>query len=180
MSNKKLKLEINPEIKEIFKRFNIPIQDGICYLLSLYYDMDPSYIPEGLKRKILTAGIIKIDYTSQSIVWEVDLFEQSQKDFEWIGEWMDLFKEINPERRGVKSDVVKRMKKFSLNNPFTSVEDIMDATKLYLKGVTEAKYCKKSSKFIYEIDGTSMLSEYLELLKKNKEAAKKDYDTNVI
>ena len=46
MSKKKLILDINPEIRQIFISKNIPVHDGVTYLLCLYYGVTPSFFPE--------------------------------------------------------------------------------------------------------------------------------------
>lgn len=168
MSN--ITLNFNSEIRRIFREKNISIHDGLTYLLSLYYGTSPSYIPETLERRVLACGIVNKNYESNEIEWRVPLFEEQEVGFEWIGEWMDLFKTVNPERRGTKKYVLSRMKKFFVNNPAIRKDDIFEATKLYLKGVSDPRYCKKSHKFIYEQDGSSMLNDYVENLKRRQES----------
>ena len=162
MAKKQILLDINPEIREIFIDKSIPVHDGIAFLICLYYGISPSYIPIELERKILSCNIVTKDYVSDTISWNVNLFEEQETGFEWVSEWMDMFKEVNPERRGVKSDVLRRMKKFFVNNPSIRRDDVMKATQTYLKSVSEPIYCKKSHKFIYEQDGTSMLKDYVD------------------
>ena len=89
---------------------------------------------------------------------------------------MDLFKAKNPERRGVKADVLKRMKKFFVNNPSVRKDEVFQATENYLKNVSEPIYCKKSHKFIYEIDGTSMLKDYVDGLSRAEEVKRADLE----
>lgn len=177
--SKRMKLEVNSEIKEILFKNAIPVQDGVSYLVNLYYELEPSYIPDELKRKILAINIVSKDYSSGLMVWKVNLFEETETGFEWISEWMDLFKKVNPDRRGVKSDVLKRMKKFFINNPSIRKDDIFAATEYYLGSLGDPKYCKKSHKFIYEIDGTSLLLDHLSKVEENKEFTEK-YNKNVI
>ena len=176
MSKKQLILEINPEIRTIFNSKGIPIQDGVTYLLCLYYGLSPSYIPEELSRKILATNIVTKDYSSDTIKWNINLFEEQEIGFEWVSEWMDLFKAKNPERRGVKADVLKRMKKFFVNNPSVRKDEVFQATENYLKSVSEPIYCKKSHKFIYEIDGTSMLKDYVDGLSRAEEVKRADLE----
>ena len=89
---------------------------------------------------------------------------------------MDLFKAKNPERRGVKADVLRRMKKFFVNNPSIRKDEVFQATENYLKSVSEAIYVKKSHKFIYEQDGTSMLKDYVDGLSKAQEVKRADLE----
>lgn len=179
MSKKQITLDINSEIRTIFSSKGIPIHDGVAYLLCAYYGLRPSYIPEELERRILSSNIITKDYSSDTIKWLVPLFEEQETGFEWVTEWMDLFKEVNPTRRGVKSDVLRRMKKFFVNNPSVRKDEVMKATKDYLRSISDPIYCKKSHKFIYELDGTSMLKDFVEKLVKDQEV-EDIYDEDII
>lgn len=51
MSKKKLILDINPEIRQIFISKNIPVHDGVAYLLCLHYGVTPSFIPDDLEEE---------------------------------------------------------------------------------------------------------------------------------
>ena len=104
------------------------------------------------------------------------MFEETESGFEWISDWMDLFKNVNPERRGVKADVLRRMKKFFVNNPSIRKEQVLEATKMYLKTVDNPTYCKKSHKFIYEQDGSSMLLDFVERIDSNRAAIQNKFD----
>lgn len=162
MSRKRMTLEINSEVRDILISNHIPVHDGISYLLCLYYGTVPSFIPQELERKVLATNIVTKDYKTDDLKWNKNLFEEGESGFEWIGEWMDLFKNVNPERRGTKADVLRRMKKFFVNNPSVRKEEIFEATNNYLRGVSDPIYCKKSHKFIYEMDGSSMLLDYVQ------------------
>lgn len=161
MSKGQITLTFNSEIRTIFNSQGIPIHDGLAYLMCLYYGIEPSFIPKELERRVLACRIVGKDYTSGEIKWHISLFEEGESGFEWIGEWMDKFKKINPERRGVKADVLRRMKKFFVNNPAIRKDEVYAATDEYLESVSNATYCKKSHKFIYEQDGSSMLLDYV-------------------
>jgi len=176
MSRRIITLDFNSEIREIFRRYSIPLHDGLSYLLCLYYGTDPSFIPESLESKVLATRIVTKDYETGEVKWNVSLFEETESGFEWIGEWMDLFKKVNPERRGTKADVLRRMKKFFVNNPSVRSEDVFEATKMYLKTIKDPVYCKKSHKFIYEQDGSSMLLDYVERIPDNRKVTKMQND----
>ena len=165
MGRKKIMLTINSKVKEILSLNRIDSHDGLSYLLCIYYGLEPTYLPETLKNKVLASKIITKDYSTGEIIWNEALFEESVKGYEWVKEWMDLFKQVNPARRGVKSYVITRMKRFFVNNPEIRVEQVMDATKKYLSTVDNPAYCKNSHKFIYEADGSSMLESYIDQIK---------------
>lgn len=179
MSKKRIITDFNSEIKEILAKYNIPVHDGISYLLCLYYGTDPSFVPKELERKVLATNIVTKDYASDALTWNVALFDEQETGFEWVGEWMDLFKNVNPERRGVKSDVLRRMKKFFVNNPAIRKDEVFEATRNYLRSISDPIYCKKSHKFIYEIDGSSMLLDYVDKLESDRER-KQALDDDVI
>lgn len=179
MSRKKITLEFNSEIKSILDSSNISLHDGLSYLLCLHYGTDPSYIPEGLARKVLACGIVTKDYEQDILKWNYGLFEEQETGFEWVSEWMDLFKTVNPQRRGVKGEVLRRMKKFFINNPAVRKDQVFTATRNYLNSLSDSIYCKKSHKFIYEIDGSSMLLDYVEKIEEIKKV-QKNYDDEVI
>ena len=161
MSKNQIILNFNSEIRSILSAQHIPIHDGLAYLMCIHYGISPSFIPEELERKVLACRIVGKDYTNEEYKWHIPLFEETETGFEWIGEWMDMFKKVNPERRGVKADVLRRMKKFFVNNPAVRKDEVIAATQEYLDSISNGTYCKKSHKFIYEIDGSSMLLDYV-------------------
>lgn len=175
----RIKGNFNSEIKSILISKNLSVHDGISFLLCLYYGTQPSYIPKELEKKILASGIVTKNYGTDEIVWKIKLFDEQETGYEWVKEWMDLFKAKNPERRGIKRDVLIRMKKFFVNNPSIRKDEVISATKLYLKGVDNPRYCKKSHKFIYEQDGTSMLLDYVNQLTEQTTRQKK-YNSDII
>jgi len=162
-------ININSEVINLLKEEKVNVEDGISILTILYYNLKPSFIPEILLNKVLSLGIIDKDYTTNTLIWKKPLFEESVTGFEWVTEWMDLFKKVNPERRGTKADVIRRMKKFFVNNPSIRTDEVFEATKTYLRSLGDSQYCKKSHKFIYEQDGTSMLLQFIEAKKEEKE-----------
>lgn len=175
----RISFNVNSEIKTILDRKSIPRHDGITYLLCLHYGLDPSFIPEEFKRRVLASGIATIEFPSGTVKWNTPLFNEQEIGFEWVSEWMDLFKAVNSGRRGVKSEVLKRMKRFFVNNPAIRKDDVFRATKKYLGEVTSPQYCKKSHKFIYEIDGTSMLLDYCSGLRTSSEEQTR-YEEDII
>jgi len=113
--------------------------------------------------------IFNRDTKTNEVKWLVPLFGDDDKGLEWVTEWMNLFKEVNPERRGSKKDVIDRFDRFFKQYPLFTKNEIFNATKYYLNGLRDPQYCKKSHKFIYDIEG-SMLLDHLEVLQKSQEA----------
>lgn len=163
-----MRLEINEKIKLLLKDNSIRLDDGITYLLSIYYGLSPTYIPDTIRAKVNSLNIFTIDYVGNFVTWKEPLFDNIENNFEWVGDYMDLFKVINPDRRGVKKIVIKKFKEFLRDNPFTSVDEIFEATKLYISTVTKPEYIMMSQYFINK-DGGSMLEEYLHKIRENKD-----------
>lgn len=157
-------MKINEAIKDILKEHQLPLGDGIACLLMMYFDYKPSYLPKEIEERIKRTGIIKADPT-HTIQWVVPLFEEQVTGFEWITDWMQFFGNVNKERRGSKSSVASRMKKFFVTYPDIRQQDVITATKLYISTVDNPKYIKKSEKFIFEgvgLEKTSLLKEWVD------------------
>ena len=157
---------INNEIKEILTENGIRPDDGISFLLSLYFDLKPVYIPNRLKLDILTTGIIEYDNKTDTLIWKKRLFEEQMTGFEWVKEYRDSFKQINPDRAGDLNTCVARFKKFFSKYPQYRVEDIKEAVNAYFRSVSSPKYLMKSHKFIYEGNATTGSSELLTWLER--------------
>lgn len=159
---------LNPRIKSIFASFNIPIADGYAYLLSIYYDVKPSYTPVELVEKIKRTRILVFDEQSKTLNWIIPLFEEQVIGFEWVKDWIDKFEAINKDRKGTYKSVAARMKTFFVNNPSIRQDDVMGATDLYLRTIINPTYLKTSHKFIYEGVGAEKISHLLEWIEKYK------------
>ena len=98
--------------------------------------------------------------------------EEKQKDkFNWVENFRNLFKEVNPDRWGTLSTCKERMKKFFSENPEVRVDEVINATIMYLKN-TDRRYIMKSHKFIYDGAGTSRNSTLEEWIEKFREVSK--------
>ena len=95
---------------------------------------------------------------------------QSADKFKWVSKFRDLFKQVNPDRWGTLSTCKERMKKFFSENPEVRVDEVMDATIMYLKN-TDRRYIMKSHKFIYDGVGTSRNSTLEEWIEKLREVS---------
>lgn len=155
-------VEINPDLIEAIRDKRLPMDDTLGMLILLHHGVKPTYIPEDFIRRVLASGIVTYDATSKTYDWKHGLYEGGNNQYDWIKDWMDLFKAVNPDRRGTKASVVKRFKDLFANYPQYNIDNVMAATKSYLQTVTNPQYCKTSHKFIKEQDGSSMLLEQLE------------------
>lgn len=158
----------NVEILERLSRANIHRDKGITVLLSFYYlnKVDVGVFETSLIKQILRLNFVTYDHVTNTFDWKLALFDDAVVNFEWVGEWMDKFKKINPQRRGVKSAVIANFKTLFSKNPNITVEDVKIATTKYLSSIRDPQYCKKSHKFIYDRDG-SMIEEYLKLIEES-------------
>lgn len=160
----------NPQIEEILNEFGIPREDGLAYLLSIYYDVRPSYTPPLLIQRINTTNILTIGQ-DRELIWRFPLFlheEVSDAKWKWTEAWMDEFGKINSKRRGSKKTVLSYMKRFFAENPDVRQEEVIGATHLYFKNLDSPTYLKYSHKFISEGSGQfriSMLEEWVEKYK---------------
>jgi len=158
-------LRINPEIEERLEDFEIPVKDGVNYLLGVYFDSIASTFPVKLKKQV---GITKIFTGSQkNLEWKIPLFiSEEDEDRNWIlDEYRQMFKDIRKDRAGPKKSVEKRMLLFMSNNPTVTGEDILLATKNYLQSLSDSKYLTSAHYFISKGSGTnkvSLLEQWLE------------------
>lgn len=164
---------INSDILRVLRESKIDSEEAKLYLLGVYFNVNTQYISENTRKQVNALGIVEREYTNNAskhrVVWNVPLFnEEKDEEFGWVEKWMDGFKNINPARRGTKSSVKARMKKFFATHPHVRVEDVFSATQLYFKTVNDPQYLKTSHKFIYEGTGfkeVSHLEQYIEQLK---------------
>lgn len=131
-------MKINERILDVLKEFRIPKEDGLCYLLALYYDYKPSYIPDELKRKMNITQIVTSD--NGIIKWNIQLFEGQEIAFDWVKtEYCQLFKDKNELRGGNSREAISRLKNLFSKHPDIRKEEILGATKMYLQN-TDANY----------------------------------------
>ena len=150
-------MKINREIIEILRRNKIAEDDGLTFLLSLYHDLKPTYIPNILKSKILASGILSPK--DGQIFWNKPLFGEVVTHFEWVKEYRDSFKNINPERAGNLKTCVSRFQKYFAENPHIRVEDVKNAVNMYFRSVRDPQYLMKSHNFIYMGQAANRTSE---------------------
>jgi hypothetical protein len=161
-------MTINEEIKDVLKECQISFNDALPYLISLYLGYKPSYIPEKLQKQINAAGIVKPGKGSEGLIWVVPLFEEQTTGFDWVDKWVDSFAKINPDRRGNGRFAKARMKKFFAKYPEYRKEDVIGATKMYMRSVSDPQYLMKSHNFIHKGQGANAVEELLEWCEKYK------------
>lgn len=159
-------MTINTEVKKILREFEISLDDGIMYLLSIHFGYTPSYIPDTLKSRINRTKIIVRD-DNDELKWNVPLFEGQETKFDWVTtEWIPIFANLNSNRKGVKKTAISRMKKFFAENPEYRKDDVMEATRMYARNVDDPDYLVTSHYFIYKGVGAEKVSLLLEWCEK--------------
>ena len=161
----KITLNFNSDVVHLLKDNDINVNDGKLILIALYFNLRPTFVPDDLKHKIFKLGLFTYDKSKKEIKWKFDIFNQSEID--WLDEYRDLFKNVNKERKGDKKTVSNKLKKFMIHYPTVTKEQIINATKLYLREQNPT-YVMDSGYFI-EKNGNSKILEYLNRLDKEKE-----------
>lgn len=177
-----MNLELNSELISYLKDQNFSTEDRAMLLVStILFETAVqnkeifkgpkalAELSEDTLQKMVAAGILEeSDVTGYSL--KMPTFaaqvEDSKDKFSWVGEFRNLFKQVNPDRWGTLSTCKERMKKFFSENPEVRKEDVMEATVMYLNN-TDFRYIMKSHKFIFDGTGTarnSTLEEWLEKL----------------
>lgn len=166
-------MEFNPVISEILREHKIDVEAGLLCLLGIYYGLDiDKVVPEETVKAINLTKIVEKDYNDNSIQWSIPLFKGEEIAFSWVSDWMNGFKNINPDRRGSSRDAINRMKDFFKKYPEYRKDDVYAARDLYFSKLNNPKYCMHSHKFIFDGMGIMKKSTLLEYCEKVKEGAK--------
>lgn len=164
-------MKVNPKVLEKLKSHNIYIEDGLLYLISIYYKLEASYIPSNLKLKVNSTNIFTVD-SKKRVTWNIPIFEEQLSNFEWVKHFRDAFKKRNKERAGSLVTCVERFKEYFANNPHIRVDDVKGATKLYLNSVKDPEYIMKAQNFIFVGTKNKRVSELDNWIQIYKEAEK--------
>lgn len=163
-------MKINPQIKVILAEFNITENDGIAYLLAIFYDCRPSYTPPLLVQKMNVTNILGIG-SNREVIWNIPLFEgESQTKWDWVKDWNAGFGMINKKRKAPDRDCITRMKAFFAENPDVRKEEVFEATKMYMSTLSDAEYLISSHYFIYKDKGKDRTSSLEGWIEKYREA----------
>ena len=160
-------MQINERVLEILKECGIRRDDGICYLISLYHNYNPTYIPDTLKQKMNLTKIVVYD-DKGGLTWTIPLYSGAETAFEWVNtEYVPLFKSKNPKRGGKVREATSRMKKLFSTNPEIRKEDVIGATKMYLKN-TDVMYIRLPHYFLEKGVGAEKTYDVLDWIDKYK------------
>jgi len=156
-------MEINKVILEAFKEANIRQDDGICYLLSLYYGFNPTYIPDDFKMRMNTLRIY--EYNKDVLRWNVPLFDGQELAFGWVEkDYVSMFKDANSSKGGKVRESIVRMKKLFAHHPDIRKEEVLNATRMYIMN-TDPNYLRFPHYFIEKgvgVDKTYDLLDWIE------------------
>jgi hypothetical protein len=164
-------MKINPQILAVLQQFNIPVADGVAYLLSIYFNCRPSYTPTLLVQRMNITNILGINATRE-VIWHIPLFteEETQDKWKWVLEWNAEFKRINRLRKAPDKDVLTRMKAFFADNPDVRKEEVIEGTSLYFKSLSSAEFIISSHYFISKGVGRDRTSALLGWIEKYRDA----------
>lgn len=153
-------MEINKEIYETLKEFNIDKDAGVLVLLGIYFKLDVDKVcPEEVIKSINTTKIIDKDYRLGGLVkWNIPLLAGQEIQWAWVKEWNDGFGRVNPNRKDNLVDTTKRMQEFFAKYPQYRREDVIKARNMYFASISSSEYLKSSAKFIFNGIGGSKVS----------------------
>lgn len=161
-----MKQEFNPKVLQLVNTVVHRPSEMMLYLLGLYYEVNTQSISLEVKAEAAEIGFVRVVNSRNEL--DIDLFKINEDPFEWVGDWIEGFGRLNKNRKGVKKDVISRMKKFFSENPEVRKPDVYAARDAYFRTVKDPEYLKTSHKFIYEGTGamkTSMLAQFIEITK---------------
>lgn len=161
-------MEINDEILEILEEYKIRREDGIPYLLSLYFGYNPTYIPNDIKLKVNLSKIVEVDGTS--FKWNIPLFAGQEIAFEWVRtEYVALFKAVGKGTH--HREATDRMKRLFAKHPDIRKEEVLGATELYLYN---DKFPRLPHYFIEKGKGGERTQDILEWIDKYRDSQSLD------
>lgn len=154
-------MEINSEILTTLEEFKIRREDGIPYLLSLYFGYNPTYIPDDIKLKVNLSKIVEAD--KAGFKWNIPLFEGQEIAFEWVKtEYVELFRPYG-KATNVR-EATERMKRLFAKNPDIRKEEVLGATELYL--FNESNFARLPHYFIEKGKGGERTQDILDWIDK--------------
>lgn len=150
-------MKVNSEILKILNQYNINQLEGVSFLTLIYHNLFPYFLPGELRTKLEKTGIFTIN--SKEVIWNIALYEEQLTNFEWVKEYRDVFKKINPDRAGTLPLCLTRMKKFFAENPSVRMEEVKGAVNMYIRTIKDPQYLIKAHNFIFKGKGLDKESE---------------------
>lgn len=159
-------MKINSEITDILKEYKINEDDGLSALLAYQFNLNVSYIPEILHKKLLLTNIIEI--RDGKFIFNTPLFENTVSKLDWVKQYRELFRKVNKTRGGTLKACEDRFRKFFFENPGVTVEEVRLATKMYINSVNDPEYITSAHYFISKgkgVDKVNSLEAWIELVR---------------
>ena len=178
--------KINQKVIDIVEKSSFKSQDIFVYLLSLFFNYEPSYIPEKVKEETNRLGIINRDYLKGTVQWIVPLFNitpEIDTAWDWVhNDYRKLFSDVKAIAGGNKKSCTMKMKKFFSEHPDVRKQDVIDAAKLYIEEFANGKnnpvYMQRADYFISKTQNgvggkavESRLEMYVEIIMSKTEKA---------
>ncbi len=166
-------LKINDKIVKILEDHHIGVDIGLSLLFVQYFNKGVSHFASSDDiLKLNACGIYRINPDTKKMEWVVPFIieDEIKGSFSWVSdEYRKLFIDVNPSKRGDKKSCITRMKKFFSENPDVRKEEVIEATKMYLKN-TDSDFIRFPHYFITKgvgADRTSDLLEWIELYRES-------------
>jgi len=152
-------MEINEQVLEKLDKLSVPKKDALSYLVGLYFNCVASTTSDRVKVQVSMTDIFEL--TKKGIKWNYSLFGITQEENKWqwvINEYREMFKTINAKRTGPKNSSISRMKKFFSENPDVRKDEVLGATRMYIRNLTSAEYITSAHYFIFKGSGANRVS----------------------
>ena len=97
----------------------------------------------------------------KTVAWNIPLFSNMDTvatKWDWVKEWNKIFGGINPRRKGSDKDCITRMKAFFADNPDVRKDDVIGATQMYIRSLSNPEYITSSHYFISKGIGRDRVS----------------------
>ena len=175
-------MKINEKLIQTLETHNIAVNTGLMCLLGIYFNInyeklyDSCPLIQTTIAQLNSCGIYEYQMVEDAVIWHIPLFDDQAvtDDWEWLHDYQNLFRNVRKDCAGTFINVKKKMMKFFQDHPTVRVEDIMEATTMYIKQVNDPRYLQRADYFIKKLGpiSQSRLEEYLEII---KTAPKNDY-----
>lgn len=150
-------MKINKKISETFTRFSIDPDEGLLYLLGLFFSLNVDHLDESMKKKVLMSKVV--EYSTTGLKWNIPLFEGQETAFAWVtDEYVKLFASCDKDTNA--REATARMKKLFAENPDIRKEEVLSATEMYLSN-TNPKYVKLPHYFLRKGAGADLTQDIL-------------------
>jgi len=158
---------INPKIYEVVDNND----EAILYLLAVYHNLKTDLFRGNLPTYVNSLGIFEVDVTADEYNWNIPLYASIELGKDFIEEYRDMFKALDPTKAGDRPTIVKKFRKFFKEYPQYTEEDVLKATRMYLEDFmyqgTDPMYLQNANYFIKKERNPagSKLLVWLEILK---------------